>query len=227
MFKRSLCAFLVLLLLLLAGTAWTAAEDLAGTPLTPEDATYDAGLFIEDAQFELAADPVEQAGMQSVYAERRLRVIEEIENPSDMEALLAGYREHERKLWRLLEGLDGANTGQGSALALMAEACEQRAQRLRAMSENSTLPEEARNGINQALENQQMAMVKLREALTNAQQAGVAVQERAGQENGKSDGNAGETPGPPAEAASGQPQGSAHGSPQGSASGRSSGEKKQ
>ncbi len=212
MLKKSFCA-LIVLLLFCAGAARAVEEEASGALLTPGDTTYDAGLAIEDAQYSLVGDPEEQVGMQNEYAGRRLQAMGQTDHPAELGVLLEGYRERERELWRLLEGLAGLEGKLGAVLALAVEACQQRELRLRELSENGALPAAARDGMKQALENQAMAMARLQQALTGAQQARDAARNRGDQENEA--GKEAEASGPPEGVAPGPPAGVSPGPPAG------------
>lgn len=207
MLKKIICMATAALFLFSGAGLVFSNEDLEN-PLIPGDASYQTGMAIEEAQYEIADDPEEKIGMQNEYAERRFQAIEQAFDPEDLAVLLEGYQDHEQKLGQLAMDLNEIDSDLASVLELVEQASQQRYLRLQEMSEDESLPETAREGMKKALENQEMAMVRFAEALARAQQAREAARDRAGQGNDQTPGPTEDiTPGPPADDTPGPPSG--------------------
>ncbi len=220
MLKKSLI-ILAAVLLLLGGSVWALDGNGPEILVTPENPFYDAARAIENAQFELATDLEEKIIMQNEYSERRLAALENTGNSEDFDELIDAYDEHEQEMGKLLEGVDGPDFE--GVYDLVLESSEQRNVRLKKIAADENLPEGAREGARRALENQEMAMGKLEEALVRAREAYDQARSRADQDNGKTPGPpegiepgppGGIEPGPPADITPGPPDGFKNGPPE-------------
>ncbi len=211
MLKKGLI-IMAAVLLLFGGTVWALDGSGPETGLTPEDPFYDAARAVEDAQYELTADLEERIMIQNEYSERRLAAMENAGNSDDFNELLDAYAEHERELGELLEGLDEPDFDR--VYELVIESSEQKSVRLTEMLEDDELPEEAKEGAQKALDNQEKAMIKLGEALDRAQKAYEDARNRGNQENGEIPGLPEDVDaGPPADKTPGPPEGVEQGPP--------------
>jgi len=197
MLKKGLI-IMAAVLLLFGGTVWALDSSGPETGLTPEDPFYDAARAVEDAQYELAADPEEKIMIQNEYSERRLAAMENARDSEDFDELLETYAEHEQEMGELLEELDEPDFDR--VYELVIKSSEQKLVRLTEMLEDDELPDEAKEGAQKALDNQKMAMEKLQAALKKAEEAHDKARSRGNQENG-------EIPGPPEDIESGPPDG--------------------
>ncbi len=162
----------IALLLFVSGSVLANDAGDSGNSLMPDDISYGTVLAYETAQYDLVKDLKEKIGMKNEFAERRLRALEVLEmvnNQVALEAVLNAFQSSEVELLSLVEELDSSDLE--TVAALVIEASEQRMMRLEEKSEDETLPEEARNGMKKALENQEMAMEKFQGALQMAQEA--------------------------------------------------------
>jgi hypothetical protein len=200
---KKLCFLAIAFMLILSGSVWANDEGDSGGNLIPDDLTYETVFAYETAQYDLVKDLKEKIGMQNEFAERRLRALEALKmvnNQVALETVLNAFQSSELELLSLVEDLDSSDLD--TAADLVMKASEQRMVRLAEKSEDESLPEQARNGMKKALENQEMAMNKFREALQVAQQA----RETAGQPEDLPAGSTGNaTPGSPNETTPGIP----------------------
>ncbi len=180
MLKKSFTVVIIFMFLFMASALGAEGEVETATP---EDPLFDTVRSLEDAQYDLAEDEEEKVALQDEFAERRLDALDEMEEAEAelIEEVLEDYMNHERELGQILEGMDGPNAE--ALIALVDKASEKRGQRLAQNLEREDLPEEAREGMQRALANQEMAREKMKAALERAQNLREAAKE-AGQERG-------------------------------------------
>ncbi len=168
---KKIMIIMVTVLLFFGGSSVSAMDGNGPeTLLTPQNPSYNAAQAIENAQYEMAADLEEKIMIQDEHSKRRLMAMESAGDIDDFNELLAAYAEHEQELGERLKELEGPDAEE--IFDLVKESSEQKSARLNEMLEDEDLPEVAREGVAKALENQEMAMEKLHEALKKAQEAG-------------------------------------------------------
>lgn len=196
---------LMLVLLLLAGPLKVSGTDYPDSTITIDDLVYDAVLSIEASQLNLTDNPEEQVKILHASTEKLLSLIKQTKDRKKLSLLLDDYQKSDNRIWELWESLEG---DEAQLVAnIMLDIKEERASRLELLAENQFLPEQARQGLSRAIENQQKAMEKQEEALEKARktreradqaaQAAAAVPSSAvapGQA-GSTPGQSGETPG--------------------------------
>jgi len=166
--------FLVLIsVILVIGGSVAMADDLKQEEveaLTPADANYTTGRFVEDAQYQLSEDPMEKAGQQNQYAERRMAALEKDEATNYAAELLEELKEHEGNLAQALEALADHDEDElmGDISERLERSAQQRSRQLVQLIEDEALPEEAREGALGAIENQVNALQKSYKAMENA-----------------------------------------------------------
>jgi hypothetical protein len=189
MINKIITVFIVLLLAL--GGAALAAQETE--PISPDDPLYEAVRELEEAQFDISEDTIEKVALRNEFAARRLaslgKIVEE-GKPEFVGQLLEEYSNQNRQLTETLDDVDGPDAEK--MMQLVTEANKQRNEHLAQMSEDERLPEEARAGMQRALENQELAMQKLQEALEKAQDARQRAGEQANEamNRGEASGNA-------------------------------------
>ena len=176
--KKTMIIF-VASLLTLGGAALAAQE--TGLIL-PDNPLYHAGNALEEAQADISENAVEQVVLRNERVGKKLALLEEVTRegkPEFVDQLLEEFDEQNRNLREALDGVGGPDAEK--IYELVTEANKQRSERLEEMIADDSLPQEARDGVAKALENQEQAMMKMQEGLDRAQEAREKASQRAGE----------------------------------------------
>lgn len=188
MLKKTFVVLLALTLLL--STAAFASEQEVN--IFPGKGLLQAMRSIQEAQGRLVESAGEKAAIFTQTAEQRLAFLENPgENHRYCAALAGDLANYERRLGQTLEEAKGGPDAD-RVVALVEADTVRRGERLRAMLEAEDIPDEAKEGIQQALKNQARAMEHCREALRKAEGNWERAQEQAGcEENNGGNGEEG------------------------------------
>ncbi|MDR5658853.1 DUF5667 domain-containing protein [Serpentinicella sp. ANB-PHB4] len=165
--------------LLISGTVYA---DEQQEVLTPESELYETIRLIENNEYELTEAYEEKALLQDEYADRRLEEMEEVLKEEDQEAaerLIEDYNEHIEEINKNLELGRGLGNDITNVESLVAQNSLKRSENLSTLLEREDIPEEAKEGISKAIENQNQVSERLAEALEKASQAREQAEERA------------------------------------------------
>ncbi len=185
--RKCLLTFLLILLMLTVSVK-ASANIYPKAQIAADDLLYDAVFSIESSQLALTDNLQEQVKILLNSSDRLLSMVSQANDQKQMTLLLDNYQQRDGSIWELWESLEGE---EAQAVAdVILDVKEERSSRLKALLDNYFLPDQARERIAEALENQERAMKKQEEALEKAQKAREKVEQVA-----VAPGQTGSTPG--------------------------------
>lgn len=142
--------------------------------VNPSSEFYETTRLMEKAEYELTRDNGEKALLQDEYADERLKEYEvalEEGNDETAQKLMEDYKEHIQEIEYNIKNAKKAGEDISKVEKIVAENSQKRTEQLTALLKREDLPEEAKAGITEALENQEKAMKNFAEAIQQAKEA--------------------------------------------------------
>ncbi|RPF54123.1 hypothetical protein EDC24_1312 [Aquisalibacillus elongatus] len=176
---KKMISTVVLSAILLVGTLVAAAEDQSA--LSPDSEVYDFSRILEDAEYELTEEEAQKVLLQNQYADERITEAELVLEEGDSEKsqeLLEDYEEHLNEISQVVAEMKENEKDSSEVEEVVAEKSVERNSELQDLLEKEDLPEEAKEGISQAIDNQEKAMENLAEAQEKAREAQEQAEEK-------------------------------------------------